>query len=94
MDVNFDWLASLHVFIQCTAVTINASKDEPVIGFDDVCKDLETVFLFEALIYCIQMGGNYNQKANPLFPPNVFKQFVLHIGLMISFLLSAQFLVR
>lgn len=53
MDVNFDWLASLHVFIQCTAVTINASKDEPVIGFDDVCKDLETVFLFEALIYCI-----------------------------------------
>ncbi len=68
MDINFDWLGSVHVFIRCSAVTINASKDEPVIGFDDVCKDLETKLLFEALsIYCIWMGGNSNHKANPLF---------------------------
>lgn len=56
------------VFIGCSAVTINALKDESVIGFDNVCKDLETKLLFEALsVYCIWMGGYYNHKANPLF---------------------------
>ncbi len=68
MGINFYCLASVHVFIGISAVTINVSKDKPVIGFDDVYKDLETKLLFEALsVYCIWMGGYYNHKANPLF---------------------------
>lgn len=68
MGINFYCLASVLVFIRCSAVTINTSKDKSVMGFDDVCKDLETKLLFEALsVYCIWMGGYYNHKANPLF---------------------------